>query len=154
MVDSMNDMSMFERSNYHLTFGGLIEALLKADINSVFDKRITGIDSFRGYYSDIVLCTEKEGLRVYDEEYIGEYKDYDKWYKEHNTHISKLPSNANELGELLKSIIGKDFKGYKGGNFTITEDKPLWLGEDSSDSSGPAVIGISDDLVLITKEIK
>ena len=65
----------------------------------------------------------------------------------------ELPTNANELGELLESLIGLQFVGYKGGNFTIEEYKPLWLTPDDSVSGNTAIVGIDEKLNFITKKV-
>jgi hypothetical protein len=152
IIDSMNESSARTRSSYHLTYGGLIEALEKAPSKAKIDKRIKGIGSWRGSYIEIAIFTDKSGLSAFNDEFNGDYKDYDEWLKTNCTQIDKLPTNANELGKLLRSLIGKDFVGYKGGNFRIEEYKPLWLCTDSSNSGNTAIIGIDDKLKLITKE--
>lgn len=153
MVDTMNETASQERSNYHLTYGDLVKALKAAPADATFDERITGIGSYRGYYIDIALFTDEEGLEYEDCEFTGEYStgEYGQWSQEHRHFIKEIPTNANELGNLLESIIGKDFVGYKGGNFTITEDKPLWFESQSNCSSSIAVIGIDSELKLQTK---
>jgi hypothetical protein len=153
LVDTLNETSSRERGNYHLTYGDLVKALKSADKKATFDKRIKGIGSYRGYYTDIALFTDEVGLYAEDEEFTGDWKEHDEWIKEHSVTVEKLPTNANELGELLESLIGKDFIGYKGGNFTIFENKPLWFEKEYSNSSGNAVIGIDEELNLITKKL-
>lgn len=156
LIDTMADASMRERSNYHLTYGDLIKVLKAAPADATFDKRVTGIGSYRGYYSDIALFTGESGYSCEDEEYewIGDMKDYGEWVNEHRHDARELPTNANELGELLESLISKQFTGYKGGNFTITESKPLWLEHESNECSELAVIGMDNDLNLITKGLR
>lgn len=155
-VDTMNEINSEERSGYHLTYGGLIKALKAADKNATFDRRVKGIGSYRGYYIDVALFTKEKGLYVQDGEFGSEwdFKEYRKWEKANSTKVEKLPTNANELGELLDSLIGRDFIGYKGGNFTITEDKPLWLEEEASDASGIAVVDVDSGLNLVTKDVE
>lgn len=150
MMDAIGEASSMARSGYHLTFGELIEALKSINKDLDFDGRVVGIGSYRGYYTDIALYTQRDGGLLEDEEYSGGYEEHEEWRKEHQTQIGKLPRNSYELGVLLESFIGKDFIGYKGGNFTITKDKSLWLAEDSSDCSDVAVVGVNDDLTLMT----
>lgn len=152
LVDTMNEETAKTRGQYHLTYGEFIKALKQAPSDATIDKRIKGIGSWRGSYVEIALFTEDYGLYVEDSEFNGDYKDYDEWSKEHSKELEELPENANELGELLESLIGKDFIGYKGGNFTIQEYKPLWLVSDGGDSSTTAIVGIDKYLNLITKE--
>jgi hypothetical protein len=153
MVDAMNEQSARDRGNYHLTYGQLVKALKEAPKDATFDKQVKGIGSWRGSYTEIALFTEEHGLYCQDEEFTGDYKDYDKWEKKHSTTVKELPTNANKLGALLESIIGEDFIGYKGGNFTIAEYKPLWLEEHDNNCDSVAVIGIDKDLNLITKKL-
>lgn len=153
LIDSMNEAQARDRGNYHLTYGGLIEALKAAPADATFDKRVKGIGSWRGSYTEIALFTKYSGYSVEDEEYNGNYDDYDEWSKIHEHSASELPTNARALAELLESLIGKDFVGYKGGNFTIAEWKPLWLEAETGDCTSTAIIGIDKDLNLITKVI-
>ena len=156
MINLMNESESDTRANYHLTYGQLVDALNGADKKAKFDKRIKGIGSWRGSYIEIALYTDDNGLYCQDGEFTGSYsaKVWNQWEKEHSVTIDKLPTNANELGKLLESIIGKDFIGYKGGNFTITRNRPLWLETDGSTYGDVAVIGIDKNLNLITKEVE
>lgn len=64
MLKEMADMDMKTRSGYHLTFGELVKALKSAPSNLVFDTRIKGIGSYRGYYSDIALFTAEQVKQI------------------------------------------------------------------------------------------
>lgn len=156
-IDATNEQQARDRGNYHLNYGQLIEALKAAPPDAVFDERINGIGSWRGSYTEIALFTDDAGYHVEDEEYpydgTWDSKKYAAWQKEH-TYGGELPKNANELGALLESFIGKDFVGWKGGNFTIEHYKPIWLEPSAGEYSSIAVIGITDDLKLIVKEIE
>lgn len=154
MIDGMNEMQAKTRGNYHLTYGELIKALKAAPKDAVFDERVKGIGSWRGSYIEIALFTDGYGLYAQDEEFMGDYKDYQKWEKTHSTKVDELPANANTLGKLLESLLGKDFIGYKGGNFTIEEYKPLWLETDAGSCGEVAIVGIDKNLKLITKEVE
>lgn len=154
MMDAISESSRRERSNYHATFGDLIEKLKNAPEGAEFSPKIVGIGAYRGYYSDIALCTESTGATAwkteydYDSEYSNE--KYDKWRKESEVTI-EFSKNPHELSKELESIVGMYFDGYKGGYNKITLDKPLWLAADYGDCSSTAVIEITDDLKLITK---
>ena len=155
MVDSMNQMQSDTRAEYHLTYGQLVDALKNAPKDAKLDKRVIGIGSWRGSYIEIALFTDESGVSWEDEEYTSSYGDeYNKWAEQHDHSVEELPKTANELGELLESLIGKDFVGYKGGNFTITRNKPLWLEKDTSTSASVAVIGVDESLKLKTKKIE
>jgi len=153
-IDSMNESQARERGNYHLTFGQLVEALEKAPVDAIVDERFKGIGSWRGSYVEIAIFTEESGLSAYNGKFDGDYEQYDSWRKENEFCINELPRNANELGKILRSIIGKDFIGYKGGNFTIAEYKPLWLTTDDSTSGDSAIVGIDKNLQFITKVLE
>ena len=157
MIDSINESRARERGNYHLTYGGLIDALKNAPADAVFDK-IKGIGSWRGSYIEIALFTEENGFHAEREEfndYRGDnfQEKYKKWEEENVVSANELPTNANELGNLLESLIGLNFVGYKGGNFKIERYKPLWLCDKDNNSGNTAIIGIDKDLNLITKEV-
>jgi hypothetical protein len=156
MIDSMNESQAKERGNYHLTYGGLIDALKNAPADAVFDK-IKGIGSWRGSYIEIALFTESEGLTAEKKEFNDYGDNFQESYKKHQEEnvvsVEKLPTNANELGELLESLLGLDFVGYKGGNFKIERYKPLWLCTEYGSSGNTAIIGIDEHINLITKEV-
>lgn len=153
-VDAMGEASRRERSNYHATFGDLIDKLKAADESARLSQKIVGIGAYRGYYSDIALCTES-GSSAYKTalDYESDSKDWDKWYKENEIKIDFV-ENPKKLAEILESLIGTYFDGYKGGYNEITRDKPLWIATDNGDCSDLAVVGISDSLELITKKIE
>lgn len=154
LIDSMNEQSMNERSNYHLTYGELIKALEDAPANAFFDERVKGIGSWRGSYIEIALFTDSSGFHAERMEFNGDYKtEYDDWKKNNVVSAEELPKMARELAELLKSLVGLEFVGYKGGNYRISENKPLWLNSDEGSWENIAIIGIDENLKLITKEI-
>jgi hypothetical protein len=157
LVNVMNEQSAREKSNYHLTYGDLIKALKQAPSDTIFDKRIKGIGSWRGSYIEIALYTKSSGFTAEKEEFNDYSSDnfnekYEAWKKE-NVISGELPKNANELGKVLESLLGLQFVGYKGGNFTIEEWKPLWLEEDGSTYTSRAIIGIDKNMKLIVKKI-
>lgn len=155
MIDSMNEQQARDRGNYHLTYGQLVKALKAAPPDAVFDDRIKGIGSWRGSYTEIAVFTDDAGTHWDDEEYNGDFgDDYRKWEEQHHHKVSELPKNANELGALLESMLGKDFIGWKGGNFTIQKHKPIWFTQDASTSGRTAVIGIDESLRLVTKDLE
>jgi hypothetical protein len=153
MINTMSTVSMNERSGYHVTFGDLIDRLKNADDKLILSPTIKGIGAYRGYYSDIALCTE-EGNNAYKTElhYDSDTKDWGKWYEENEVKID-FTGTPKELAVKLELLLGMYFDGYKGGYNRITRDKPLWLATDYGDSSDKAIIQITDKLELITKEV-
>ena len=151
MLDAISEAGERERSNYHATFGDLIDKLKMADDTLKLSPEIKGIGAYRGYYSDIALMTA-EGNSAYKTEldYDSDTKDWSKWREENEVDID-FTGTPKELAVKLESLIGMYFDGYKGGYNKITREKPLWIASDYGDCSSVAVIGISDNLELITK---
>lgn len=98
LVDSMNEMGRLQRSNYHVTLGKLIKALQKAKGNVRFaDGGSPGMEmSYRGYYSDLAF------------------------------EAKSTPVAASDLLRQCQNALGSTYEGYKGGNFKMAEDTPLW----------------------------
>ncbi len=155
LIDTISDVSLRERSNYHATFGDLIDKLKAADDSARISPLIVGVGAYRGYYSDIALCTQSTGISAYKVpyDYNDESVDYEKWYKESAVDL-EFPQTPKELAAVLESLLGVYFDGYKGGYNQITREKPLWIAADYGDCSGVAVIEITDSLNLITKVIE
>lgn len=156
-MDANNKLMSKERSNYHLTYGDLIDVLKAANSKAVFDKRVNGIGSYRGYYTDIALFTDSPGFTTTDMEYDWEAGYDSQINKSYSSPEHKLggdlPTNANQLGALLESLLGRYFTGWKGGDFEIARDKPLWLETEEGTCSGEAVMAIGKNLELITKKV-
>lgn len=155
LVNTMLDTAQRERSNYHATFGDLIDALKKADDNARISPVIVGVSAYRGYYSNIALCTKSVGIYASKKEldYNMPTEQWGKFHEENDIKIEELPKNPTELAEILESLIGSYFDGYKGGYNQITRDKPLWVAADYGDCSRIAVVRISDKLKLIRNKI-
>ena len=89
----------------------------------------TSIDSWRGSYSELAL----------------NYKEYD-----NNDKIQ--PMTITEFVKMLKGAIGSTYTGYKGGEFTMKKDTPVWVANYGY-SSETAIIDIVDseyNIILIT----
>ncbi len=154
MLNQMQENDSKERANYHLTYGELIDKLKSAPKDAKVDKRFEGIGSYRGSYIEIAIFTKDKGLTVFNDE-VPMIRGFDvaKWYKDNVTFIENLPTNANELGKILESMLGKYFQGWKGGEFKIERWKPIWLCEELQDADDVAIVGIDDNLEFITKQI-
>lgn len=128
LVDIMNETGRLERAKYHMTLGGLIAALdgIKDDLPAMIDNSpyYPGkAHSYRGFYTDLAFQPSNERCTVGD-----------------------LRARCCES---LNAI----FEGYKGGDFTMTEDTPLWI-SDYGETSDIAVMGVENlgsHVVLITK---
>lgn len=130
LIHAMGDAARAARKNYHLTLGGLIEALEKvpADTPVVLDRggHIHSPHSYRGYYSDLAF------------------------------HQGDSATTAGELLTVCKGALGMSFEGYKGGDFLMEEDTPLWIASYGS-SSGLAIVSVSQfagNLLLGTKQLR
>lgn len=59
---------------------------------------------------------------------------------------------AGQFLEMLKEAVGKTYEGYKGGDFEMTEDTPMWVANYRyADNTG--VMGVIDKgyaIVLVT----
>lgn len=116
-----------ERSKYHLTLGGAISAL--AGINP-----------------DLPVSFSSGGAPGRPHSYRGYYSD-----------LSFSPDENSTVGDFLTSCrasLGQTFQGYKGGDFIMKDDTPLWTA--SSGNTGLAIIGVSvtaDGVSLITKQV-
>ena len=84
----------------------------------------TTIDSWRGSYAELALNFETSG--------------------------EELP--VSKFLELLKSAVGKTFEGYKGGDFAMDENTPIWVAN-YSHSGNTAVVDVLDcdyQVILVT----
>lgn len=127
MMNAMMAATKDERSRYHLTLGGLIEALEAAPAKAVVTfsdgQRPREMCSYRGYYSDLAIsCGSK-------------------------------PMTAKGLLSIARAALNAEFTGYKGGEFMMMEETPLWRSEYGHDS-GEAIISadvMQGGVVLHTK---
>lgn len=77
---------------------------------------IDGVDephSYRGYYSDLALERCKGKVTV------------------------------AELTEMLRGVLGKELTGYKGGEYLMTHDTPVWMANEGE--TGPKIVALNDD---------
>lgn len=103
MLDAMMEQGRLTRGQYQMTLGGAIKALEtmppEADVvTDDVDYPFPGeVESYRGYYSDLAF----------------------------------VPDSAAHTAEVvlsdLKSALGETFEGYKGGDFVMQDNTPLWI---------------------------
>lgn len=88
-------------------------------------KRPKGIDSWRGIYSELAIQTEDFGSYQTDEieHTFGDYTSFK------HKPIGKENPTVAEWIEVLKETMGKTFTGYKGGDFTMSKNTPVYLAE-------------------------
>ncbi|MEN6545669.1 MAG: hypothetical protein ABFE07_06465 [Armatimonadia bacterium] len=129
LMDAFAESGRRERSRYHLTLGALIEALRSAPSDAVV--RFDYMDcspgephSYRGYYSDLSFDRSAE------------------------------PITVSQFLDTAVCCLGGTYEGYKGGDFLMTEDTPLWAA--SYGCCGRAIVGHhvnNGNVVLLTKEV-
>ncbi|MXY79729.1 MAG: hypothetical protein F4Y94_08610 [Chloroflexi bacterium] len=104
------------RSGYHLTLGELLDTL--AGVHEwtpvIVDRggSVRGFRSYRGYYEDLAL------------------------------EPAEVTITAGSLRREAAAAEGHTFEGYKGGDFTMGRDAPLWIATYGS-ASGLAIVGIA-----------
>lgn len=87
----------------------------------------TKIDSWRGVYAELALNFE-------------------------DSRSSRSELTVTEFLQLLKDAIGKTFTGYKGGDFTMSRQTPVWVAN-YGNAGSTAVIDIVDgghQVIIIT----
>ena len=131
LVDMMGDASRRTRSDYHLTLGEAIEFIAKAPRSYVvvfdYNNESPGKEmSYRGYYSDLSFETNN-----------GE------------------PKTVDEFDHQLNGALDQEYTGYKGGEFRMGADTPLW--QSPYGTIGRAIVGIrttnEGTIELATKKI-
>lgn len=131
LMDAISDGARTARKDYHVKLddmAGWIMALEDKAIPVVLDydrtKSIGSLGSYRGYYADLAF------------------------------NPSDTIETADKVLVRLKLAHGSTFEGYKGGDFLMEGDTPLWVAHYGS--TGRAVIDMHLDngqLVLITKDV-
>ncbi len=132
------------KDSIQLTLGKLIAEIEKCElkISSGHFKTVdfdfgsaipTRLASWRGSYAELALGYKLSGRDAYD--------------RNNNNSIT-----ADILIQNLKEAIGKSFEGWKGGDFIMNEDTPVWV-SNPGDSGNTGIIGVYDakhSLVILT----
>lgn len=131
MLEAMESGMRSTRTTYHLTLGEAIKQLRALHpghrVTFDYDERITPGDaeSYRGYYEDLAL------------------------------EPSESPVDVSSFLSVLESALGETFMGYKGGDYVMDEDTPLWAAKYGS--CGRAITGLRLEgrgVVLETKDVE
>lgn len=131
LVDLMNESSRKTRGRYQMTLGKMIDILGSSDPNLpvVYGGADSGSpsdeDSYRGYYSDLSFGRSDAEVTV------SAFKDR------------------------CQKALGATYQGYKGGDFTMSADTPLWCA--AWGCCGNAIIEVAQvdgKLVLVTKDVE
>ena len=130
LVRAMSDIGHQTRADYHLTLGELIERLKGYPLSNIVAIDSGGYPyndhSYRGYYSDLAFESGEE------------------------------PKTVAEFLCICKRALNSTYEGYKGGDFVMDKDTPLWVSA-SGVNSNMAIMDIverGDEIVLITKVVK
>ena len=110
-----------ERARHQMTLGSLIKRLSMMPPEANL-KVYVNLHSYRGYYEDLSIGEEDSGP----------------------------VSTVSELLTACKEAVGKEFTGYKGGEFVMGHDTPLWVA--GYGKTGKRLIAVNDDGSLVTKE--
>lgn len=97
------EMAFYERSDKHLNLGDMIRRLeMASNFPLVIDEGGSPCDlhSYRGYYSDLAF-SGKTDQRIMSHDFI----------------------------DTLEGCLNTTLTGYKGGDFHMTEQTPLWFSE-------------------------
>lgn len=120
LIDGMSRKWQEERSESQMTLGKLIDELFVMDPM----KEVHGIQnphSYRGYYSDLAFETN-----------IG------------------VMTTAVKVLEIARSCMGEVFTGYKGGDFQMGRNTPIWSA--NYGCCGMKIMGFDEDGNLILAE--
>lgn len=128
LVDALNDTAMHERSKYQMTLGGLMDALKDlppAAIVAYVDGKSPGHAMSYRGYYSDVAFGDGEAITV------------------------------DEFSRSVSGAIGATMEGYKGGDFQMSRDTPVWRSEYGM-ASGVAIMGVemnAETAILTTKQI-
>lgn len=133
LIDTMTNQMCQERQKYHLTLGRLLDILDDAN----------DIDGGMPVQFDV------GGAPASPHSYRGYYSDLALDVEEQIT--------VRELIKLCSGVVDQALEGYKGGNFVMDRDTPLWKA--SYGSTGRAITGVrfepfSRSVVLTTKDVR
>lgn len=113
-----------------MTLGMLIKSLEVEDatarVQFDFCNFVPGkLDSYRGYYSDLALSYSQDGR-----------------------------ATVGDLLEECRQAVGKVYVGWKGGDYTMDENTPVWVAEPGT-SSGTAITEVRGGwpVVLVTEYV-
>jgi hypothetical protein len=128
LMNMITDAGNRERSRYHVTLGKLIAAIkdVPGDTPVVFD--------------------DGEEGPCFPHSYRGYYSDL--------AFSDGKGATVDQLRKDCLESLGKTFEGYKGGDYTMHKDTPLWRA--AYGCCGRAVVDIRSEpnkLVLVTKDV-
>jgi len=131
LVDAMGDAARVERSNYHLTLG---EAIAKLE---AMDAALP-----------VVCSDDTSSAPGYAMSYRGYYSD-----------LAFAPVPATDVGAFLatcRNALDTTMEGYKGGEYLMHKDVPLWIAEYGCSGNRAVVdlVQVDDKAVLVIKNLE
>lgn len=99
----------------------------KQDVTVEFDFEYaipTGLSSWRGSYAELAINFDFLGYSKFNEK----------------AEAMKL----KDFTEMLEQSVGKEYQGWKGGEYVMSLDTPLWVANDGN-SGNTGVIGVKDN---------
>lgn len=73
----------------------------------------------------------------------GAVESYRGWYDRNATEPVEYATPANTLAAFYRSEVGKPIVGYKGGDYIVSENEPIYYAEWGL--TGPTIIGFEPD---------
>ena len=130
ILDAMMEQSRITRSDYHLTLGQAIKEIAALPYHEMITFDFNGEyptepSSYRGYYSDLAFGWGGAAM------------------------------DTEGFAVMCNSALGETYTGYKGGDFLMGLDTPLWAAQWGN--TGRAIIGlvrIAGTVKLLTKEVE
>ncbi|WP_288897360.1 hypothetical protein [uncultured Delftia sp.] len=113
LFDGLSAQWERERADTQMTLGKLIAALEGMPPNKKI-QRLGEAHSYRGYYSDLAFETSPDQQKT-----------------------------AKETLKIVRGCMGKVFKGYKGGDFPMHSNSPVWIA--GYGCCGVKIVGINED---------
>lgn len=77
----------------------------------------------------------------------GSYRGY---YNQFYFELGEGEISAIELADDCRSVIGNTYEGYKGGEYTMTENTPVWLAEYGR--SGLKIAEVSESRIVTLED--
>lgn len=125
LMNVMIEAGNRERSNYHVTLGEMIEIARKA----------TG------------------SVKYLDGKAPGDEDSYRGYYSDLSFEDADSKTASDFLSQLQEAL-GGTYGGYKGGEYTMNENTPLWRSEYGT--TGEAIVSadiVDGDIVITTKNV-
>jgi hypothetical protein len=128
LMDMMSNTARDTRKEYHVTLGKLISHI-KATL-AVYKERSVGV------------C--HDGVFFDDKEYVGPPTSYRGYYADLAFEPQEHFMSAADLLKILEEqVLDKKLEGYKGGEYLMGADTPLWI-DHSGVANGVAVVDIDN----------